>query len=118
MVSFAFKELSEELPEDPDEERELIENKLIYSGFVCILDPPRPGVKNAVARLDAAGIFPIMITGDAYTTAGTIAEKVGVLDPDEMVVEGKDIPDDTLNENLVLIHGDQAPENTRREFFE
>lgn len=92
LVSLAYKEIKE-IPsiEDMDEERALVESDLIYLGFMCILDPPRPGVEDAVARLDEAGIFPIMITGDAPTTAGTIARKVGILDPDELVVEGKDI---------------------------
>jgi len=92
LVSLAYKEIKE-IPsiEDMDEERASVESDLIYLGFMCILDPPRPGVKDAVARLDDAGIFPIMITGDAPTTAGTIARKVGILDPDELVVEGKDI---------------------------
>jgi P-type Ca2+ transporter type 2C len=92
IVSLAYKPIDEILEfEDTDEERSWVESELIYLGFMCILDPPRAGVNEAVARLDEAGIFPIMITGDAPTTAGTIAEKVGVLDPDELVVEGKDI---------------------------
>lgn len=74
-----------------EEERAWMESDLTYIGFVCLLDPPRAGVKEAVAKLDAAGIFPIMITGDAPTTAATIASQVGILDPDEIVVEGKDI---------------------------
>ncbi len=76
---------------DAIEEREWMENNLTFIGFACLLDPPRPGVKEAVAKLDQAGIFPIMITGDSPKTASTIAAQVGVLDPDEIVIEGKDI---------------------------
>ncbi len=99
LVSLAYKEI-DKIPESDDleQERAEIESGLTYLGFMCILDPPRPGVEDAVATLDNAGIFPIMITGDAPTTAGTIARKVGILDPDELVVEGKDIPNLTDEE--------------------
>ncbi len=93
VISFAYKVLNEEFPSNLSEaeERKLAESELVYLGFACILDPPRQGVEEAVAKLDAAGIFPVMITGDAPETAGTIARQVGILDPDEKVVEGKDI---------------------------
>ncbi len=71
------------------DEREFIENDLTYIGYMIIYDPPRPGAKVAVASLDSAGIFPIMITGDSVNTAATIARQVGILDDDELVVEGR-----------------------------
>ncbi len=95
IISLAYKTL-DSIPEDEDdlvEERKRIESDLTYLGYTVILDPPRPGVKEAVAKLDSAGIFPVMITGDAPSTAGTIAQQVGILDPDELVIEGKEIMD-------------------------
>ncbi|MCH8909006.1 MAG: cation-transporting P-type ATPase, partial [Candidatus Heimdallarchaeota archaeon] len=91
VISLAYKPV-DHIPEleDAVEERKIVESDLQYIGFAIIYDPPRPGVKNAVKDLDAAGIFPIMITGDSITTAATIAKQVGILDPDEMVVEGKE----------------------------
>lgn len=93
VISFAFKEVDQSFPETDDEmeERKKAEENLTYLGFSCILDPPRPGVEEAVSKLDDAGIFPVMITGDSPATAGTIAKQVGILDPDEKVVEGKEI---------------------------
>lgn len=92
VVSLAYK-LINSVPKDleSDTTRATVEEELVYLGFMCILDPPRPGVREAVAKLDEAGIFPIMITGDAPTTAGNIAKRVGILDPDELVIEGKQI---------------------------
>ncbi len=90
VISLAYKPIDKEPnQQDKEDEREFIENKLTYIGFTIIYDPPRPGVSTAVSTLDSAGIFPIMITGDAPTTAGTIARQVGILDHDEIVVEGK-----------------------------
>ena len=92
VVSVAYK-TEKNLPKNLSEEkmREWAEEGLTYLGYVSLLDPPRKGVKEAVRKLDAAGIFPIMITGDAPTTAGTIAAQVGILDGDEIVIEGKDV---------------------------
>ncbi|MHA2403305.1 MAG: cation-translocating P-type ATPase, partial [Candidatus Kariarchaeaceae archaeon] len=90
VISLAYKPV-DELPDlDSKEIRDFIESDLTYIGFAIIYDPPRPGVLQAVNDLDSAGIFPIMITGDAPTTAATIARQVGILDPDEIVVEGKE----------------------------
>jgi len=91
VISLAYRPIAH-LPDDSDpiKEREIVESELQYIGFSIIYDPPRPGVKKAVEDLDAAGIFPIMITGDSKTTAATIARQVGVLDKDEIVVEGKE----------------------------
>ena len=64
------------------------EQNLIFIGFSVIYDPPRPNVAKAVSNLDSASIFPIMITGDSKSTAATIAKQVGILDNDEIVIEG------------------------------
>ncbi|MHA2502725.1 MAG: cation-translocating P-type ATPase [Candidatus Kariarchaeaceae archaeon] len=89
VISLAYKPADEfEQNGGDDQERERAESDLIFIGFSIIYDPPRPRVYQAVADLDSAGIFPIMITGDSKSTAGTIARQVGILDGDEMVVEG------------------------------
>lgn len=90
VISLAYKAI-DELPSisDKKKEREFIESDLTYIGYMAIHDPPRPGARAAVASLDSAGIFPIMITGDSVSTAATIARQVGILDGDEIVVEGR-----------------------------
>lgn len=49
-------------------------------GFVAIKDPVRPEVKPAIAHCRTAGIRVIMITGDAKTTAISVAKELNILD--------------------------------------
>jgi Ca2+-transporting ATPase len=53
------------------------EQQLIFLGLMALIDPPRPEVKDAVARCRAAGIRPVMITGDHPLTAAYIASGLG-----------------------------------------
>lgn len=41
-----------------------------------MIDPPREGVKNAIATCKNAGIKTVMITGDHIATAKTIAREL------------------------------------------
>ncbi|GAA5870406.1 hypothetical protein JCM16303_001993 [Sporobolomyces ruberrimus] len=51
---------------------------LTFAGFQGMMDPPRPGVENAIARLAAGGIQVVMITGDSEQTAVAIAKQLGI----------------------------------------
>jgi Ca2+-transporting ATPase len=53
-------------------------HNLIFTGFQAMYDPPRPGVKEAIAKLHAGGVKVIMITGDAEHTALAIAKELGL----------------------------------------
>ncbi|ETO21357.1 sodium/potassium-transporting ATPase subunit alpha-2, partial [Reticulomyxa filosa] len=55
------------------------EQGLVFIGLMAMIDPPRPGVPEAVAKCQSAGIKVIMVTGDHPVTAKAIAEKVGIL---------------------------------------
>ncbi len=72
-------------------DREESELKLIYNGFVCMLDPARYGVGDAVNECYKAGVTTIMITGDSPLTAKAIAKDVGIVQKDELAIEGNDI---------------------------
>ncbi len=55
-----------------------IEHELVFLGLIGMIDPPRAEAANAIARTKAAGIRPLMITGDHPVTACVIAIELGV----------------------------------------
>jgi P-type Ca2+ transporter type 2C len=57
---------------------EKLERDLVFAGLIGMIDPPRAEAKDAVARAKAAGIRPIMITGDHPVTAAVIALELGI----------------------------------------
>jgi Ca2+-transporting ATPase len=58
---------------------EQAETGLVLIGMVGMMDPPRPEAAESVAMCRAAGIRPVMITGDHPLTAEVIATRVGIL---------------------------------------
>ena len=49
-------------------------NQLSFVGLIGMWDPPRSGVKNAIAELLEGGVDVKMITGDAKETGEAIGE--------------------------------------------
>lgn len=70
------------------------ERDLELLGLVGLEDPPRPDVAAAIAACRRAGIRIAMVTGDHPATARAIADEVGLLGPEQMVIEGRDLPAD------------------------
>src|SRR4030095_7823748 len=71
------------LPKDTfksEEVDERIEQELVFLGLIGMIDPPREEAMTAVVRARAAGIRPIMITGDHPKTAAVIAEELGIIE--------------------------------------
>lgn len=62
----------------PEELGEDMEHELVFLGLVGMIDPPRDEARKAVALARAAGIRPIMITGDHPVTATVIAAELGI----------------------------------------
>ncbi len=54
-------------------------NDLVFVGLVAMSDPPRVGVKEALARTQKACIRVIMCTGDHKNTAIAIAREIGLI---------------------------------------
>ena len=69
---------------------ESVERDLVFAGLVGMIDPPREEAKGAVARARAAGIRPMMITGDHPRTAEVIARELGIV-RDERSVTGAEL---------------------------
>jgi len=76
-LGVAFRSLPADAFE-ADEVDERVEQDLVFAGLIGMIDPPRAEAKDAVARAKAAGIRPIMITGDHPVTAAVIAAELGI----------------------------------------
>ncbi|MDP2967138.1 MAG: cation-transporting P-type ATPase [bacterium] len=61
---------------------DLIKN-LVFVGAIGMEDPPRPEVKEAIAKAKTAGIRVIMKTGDHKETALAIAREIGLITEEE-----------------------------------
>ena len=95
------------------------ENGLDFLGLIAMMDPPREESKAAVAECIAAGIRPIMITGDHKVTAAAIAKEIGILTPGTEAVEGGAIDamsDEELREFVpkVSVYARVSPEHKIR----
>ena len=62
-----------------------LERNLVFLGLIGMIDPPRPEARAAVERARAAGIRPILITGDHPGTALAIARELGIATDDRVV---------------------------------
>ncbi|WP_112273880.1 cation-translocating P-type ATPase [Lentzea terrae] len=94
-------------PARPGDEKswENAERDLELLGLVGLQDPPRDDVAEAIASCRSAGIRIAMITGDHPATARAIADQVGLRGPDQLVVEGAELPAD-LDELGALLDRD------------
>jgi P-type Ca2+ transporter type 2C len=88
VLGFSYRPLSSR-PDSSDEVQ--TETDLIWLGLIDMLDAPRPEVRGAVAKCRSAGIRPVMITGDHQLTAMAIAIDLGIANPGDQVVTGKEL---------------------------
>lgn len=68
-----------------------VERDLVFAGLAGMIDPPREEAREAVGRCKAAGIRPVMITGDHPATALAIAKELGIAGPADRVVSGQEL---------------------------
>jgi Ca2+-transporting ATPase len=68
-----------------------VEGGLSFLGFAGLIDPPRPEAFDAVAACKAAGIIPVMITGDHPATALAIARALGIASDPATVMTGREL---------------------------
>lgn len=57
-----------------------------FCGLLAFVDEPADGVKEAISKVVAAGIRPIIITGDHAETARFIASKIGIEVEDSEII--------------------------------
>ena len=87
--------------------REEAERELCFLGLVTMLDPPRPEVREAIARCHSAGIRIIVITGDHPLTAAAIARQVGIGGEDLVVVNAERLDHRHEREIEKIVAGDR-----------
>jgi magnesium-transporting ATPase (P-type) len=66
-------------------------SRLAFRGFVGMIDPLRPGTREAVAACRAAGITVCMVTGDHPVTALAIARDLGIAHHPDEIVSGREL---------------------------
>jgi Ca2+-transporting ATPase len=113
VLGFAYKQTA---PRPLDYEDE---NDLCFVGLVAQQDPPRVESAQAVKAAKEAGIKPIMITGDHVVTAKAIARAIGIFEPGDMALEGRQLDamsDEELAKVLdkVSVYARVAPEHKIR----
>jgi Ca2+-transporting ATPase len=65
---------------------------LTWLGLIGLADPVRAGIGESIARFRAAGIRPVMLTGDQHATAQAVADAIG-LDGGRVIVDGAALPE-------------------------
>ena len=97
VLGAAYKEYDEK----PIEYKaDIMENNLIFIGFVGMLDPCRDEVFEAINRCKQASIRPIMITGDQKDTAVAIAKKLNIIQDEKQAITGQDL--EKINDEELL----------------
>jgi Ca2+-transporting ATPase len=108
----------ETLPENFSAEQ--IESSLTFIGVAGMMDPPREEAKQAVTECKAAGIRPVMITGDHPLTAKAIANHLGIIATEEDITltgtELREMSDEEFNTKVenVRVYARVDPEQKLR----
>jgi len=90
------------VPETEEPTQSECERDLVIEGFLCLEDPLRPEVPDAVRQCQKAGIDVLMITGDHPETARTIAMQAGIaspyVEPERVTALGEELEGATAEE--------------------
>lgn len=81
----------EDAPVDEKAGFEPFRGRLRFLGLLGQMDPPRDEMKSAVAECQAAGIRPVMVTGDHKATGLAIATALGIAKPEDIAVDGTEL---------------------------
>jgi len=117
-LAVSFRTLAKDALRQAEFDGEGVEKDLIFLGLIGMIDPPRREAKDAVARAMAAGVRPIMITGDHPKTATVIAAELGIPIHGEAVTgaELEKMPEEKLDRTVqeVSVYARVNPEHKLR----
>lgn len=97
VLAFAYRRF-EVMPQNIDTQS--IETNMVFVGLMGMIDPARVEAKKAIKVCRTAGIKPVMITGDYKDTAVAIAKDLGLMQPGDGVLTGREL--DSLNDDGLL----------------
>ncbi len=86
VIALAYRDFPDHGRDFPPAETE---REFVFAGLVAMIDPPRPGVAEAVTEMREAQVRIFMLTGDDPVTAAAIAERIGM--PKGRVVRGDEL---------------------------
>ena len=117
VLGVAYRDIAE-LPAG-DLTSDKLEAGLTFVGLVGMIDPPRMEVKEAVAQCYAAGIRPVMITGDHKLTAVAIARELDICRSGDLAITGEDLdfmPQELLEQDVdkFAVYARVSPEHKMR----
>jgi Mg2+-importing ATPase len=72
-IAVSYKDVTDDPVINREDERDLI-----FIGFICLHDPPKPNIKESLKKLNASGIEIKVITGDSQNVATHLANLVGL----------------------------------------
>jgi magnesium-transporting ATPase (P-type) len=90
VLAMAYHPLASSL-DDPEHVPE--PHELIFLGLQGMLDPPRAGVREAIAGCHEAGMRVVMITGDHVATARAIGGQLGIASDGDAALTGAELED-------------------------
>ncbi len=76
------------------------EHDLVFLGLMGMMDTPRPEVITAIGQARHAGVRTVMITGDHPHTARAIANQLGMMEPGDEIITGRDL--DTMSDDELV----------------
>ena len=98
ILGFAYR-YWDKMPDNPISE--IHETDMTFLGLASIIDPPKEEAFEAVAQCKQAGIVPVMITGDHYSTAKAIAQRLGIINNEtDIAISGQELA--AMEEDLFL----------------
>jgi len=90
VLALAVKHFDEDAQHSSDE---ALESEYTFLGLVGMIDPPRPGVADAIQRAKIAGIRTVMLTGDQLNTGLAIARELGLGKDEPTAIHARELID-------------------------